>query len=67
MKTTLRSLLTPTLALALLTALAGAQEAAPAAAAAAAAPAATHTKKTLMDLFHEGGWSCTPSRSPRWP
>ena len=60
MKTTLRSLLTPTLALALLTALAGAQEAAPAAAAAAAAPAATHTKKTLMDLFHEGGWVMYP-------
>ena len=56
MKTNLRPLLSPALALMLLTALAGAQEAAPAAA--AAAPA-VH-KKTLMDLFHEGGWVMYP-------
>ncbi len=59
MKTNLRPLLSPALALALLTALAGAQEAAPAAAAAAAAAPAVH-KKTLMDLFHEGGWVMYP-------
>ena len=54
MKTNLRPLLSPVLALALLTAFAGAQEAAPAAAAAAV------QKKTLMDLFHEGGWVMYP-------
>ncbi|MFM9000178.1 MAG: MotA/TolQ/ExbB proton channel family protein [Opitutia bacterium] len=57
MKTHLRTLLAP-LAVATLAAALGAQEAAPAAAAAAAAPA-VH-KKTLMDLFHEGGWVMYP-------